>query len=71
MYKEFIDTNFQNSDKNFPQRETTLTLHPGAIYVSRMMSFNNNNEPKNSKGIQIEDPEAEVPDSQLVDLFVE
>ncbi|PKC58761.1 kinase-like protein [Rhizophagus irregularis] len=71
MYKEFIDTNFQNADKNFPQRETTLTLHPGATYVSRIMSFNNNNEPKNSKGIQIEDPEAEVPDSQLVDLFVE
>jgi serine/threonine protein kinase len=57
MFKEFIDANSLDANKISPTRETTLTLHPEATYVSRMMSFNNNFKPKNSIGIQIEDPE--------------
>jgi serine/threonine protein kinase len=54
MLEEFI-----NADKmKIPQGSSAKTmLHPGAVYTSRVMSFNSLCEPKNSVGIQIEDSE--------------
>ncbi|GBB99987.1 hypothetical protein RclHR1_00370028 [Rhizophagus clarus] len=56
MFREFIDADYLDADT---PRESTSTLHPEAIYVSRLMSFNTQNE----------DPK--VPDSQIFDLYVE
>ncbi|CAB5389118.1 unnamed protein product [Rhizophagus irregularis] len=66
--KEFINTDNSDADKIISRGFPSDTLHPGAIYTSRLMSFSNLPKPRNSRGIQIEDPE--VSDSQLIKLHV-
>ncbi|GBB99980.1 hypothetical protein RclHR1_00370021 [Rhizophagus clarus] len=69
IIKEFINADNSDAGKIIPRGfSSETTLHPGAIYTSRFMSFTNLPKPRNSKGIQIEDPE--VSDSQLIKLHV-
>ncbi|CAB4485736.1 unnamed protein product [Rhizophagus irregularis] len=81
LAKEFID---EDCMINSQESSAKTMLHPGAIYTSRVMSFNSLCEPKNSVGIQVEDSEdsdsyepkrsvgiqSEVSDLQLIDLNV-
>src|SRR5205823_423752 len=55
MFKEFTDADKINIPQEYSPAKTTL--HPRAVYTSRLMTFNNLCEPKNSVGIQIEDSE--------------
>jgi serine/threonine protein kinase len=61
IFREFINADNSDTDKIIPREiPSEATLHPGAIYTSRLMSFTNLSKPKNSKGIQIEDLEGTV-----------
>ncbi|GBB95858.1 hypothetical protein RclHR1_02630003 [Rhizophagus clarus] len=64
-----ISKEFINADNIFFKKSSPeIAMHSEAIYTSRSMCFYNLPEPRNSTGVQIEDPA--VPDSHLVDLHI-